>query len=120
MEAGAHRRQAWWHRFYPYGASKPAAAAQTCAPYPQAAISAHARPECGGWAPRKVWTSMTAQRCPRGAPRQQTNVSYSGNDDVAEISRNFAKISIFRQTSGSLATVATAQTFRFSGQAKLL
>ena len=91
MEAGAHRRQAWWHRFYPNGASKPAAAAQTCAPYPQAAISAHARPECGGWAPRKVWTSMTAQRCPRGAPRQQTNVSYSGNDDVAEISRNFAK-----------------------------
>ena len=102
MEAGAHQRQAWWHHFYPNGASKSAAAAQTCAPYPQAAISAHAGPECGGWAPRKVWTPMTAQRCPRGAPRQQTNVSIPETMTLQKFREISRKIEIFRETSYSL------------------
>jgi len=45
---------------------------------------------------------MTAQRCPRGAPRQQTNVSIPETMTLQKFREISRKIEIFRETSYSL------------------
>jgi hypothetical protein len=59
---------------------------------------------------------MTAQRCPRGAPRQQTNVSIPETMTLQKFREISRKISIFRETSYSLITAARELTVPSQGR----